>query len=240
MNGTLAEAQALAGAIAAQSSTLPPHVKAVICPPFLHVSSVVAAVAGSSIAVGAQDCSVEAKGAFTGDISVPMLIDAGCSYVIVGHSERRHGKGETDQVIRQKATAALNAGLKPIICVGEILAEREANQAESVVAKQLEGSLPADCSEIIVAYEPVWAIGTGKVASPKDVQNMHQSIQKAVSQLRPHALLTILYGGSVNAENAAELLAIPEVGGALVGGASLKAESFLAIARAVKGEALAA
>ena len=234
MNGTLAEAEMLAAGVAKGAENPALKAKLVVCPPSIHLSTVLNRVVGSPVAVGAQDCHWEDKGAFTGDISAAMIRDLGCTYVIVGHSERRHGKGETDAMIRDKAVAAQNNNIKPIICVGELLEERESGRAEAVVGEQLAGSIPESCSEIIIAYEPVWAIGTGKVASVDDVQTMHRFIRKKVGELRPDVPLAILYGGSVKPDNAEELMALPDVGGALVGGASLKAESFLAIAAGVK------
>jgi triosephosphate isomerase len=187
---------------------------------------------GGSVTLGAQNCHYEAKGAFTGEVSVPMLAELGCGFVIVGHSERRHTFGENDWLVQKKAQALQAAGLRPIICVGETLVEREKGKAEAVVATQLAGSLPESPQSLIVAYEPVWAIGTGKTASPQDAETMHAAIQAEVAKLRPGVPLVILYGGSANAGNAKDLLATPGVDGLLVGGASLKADEFLTIARA--------
>lgn len=233
MNGTLVEAhdRAVAIATAAQAEDL--AARLVLCPPFPHLPAAIKAVEDSPVTVGAQDCHWEPKGAFTGDVSVAMLAEIGCGFVIVGHSERRHGKGETDDTIRKKATAVQASGLRPIVCVGETLVERESARAEAVVGAQLAGSLPSGAASLIVAYEPVWAIGTGKVASLADVRAMHRFIQSEVAKLHPGVPLVILYGGSVSPDNAAEIMALDEVDGALVGGASLKAESFLAIARSV-------
>ena len=232
MNGNLAEAQSKAKAIAAGRVMT----KLVICPPFVHIPAVGAAVEGSMVALGAQDCHWEEKGAFTGDTSVGMLAELGCRFVIVGHSERRHGKGEDDSIVQKKATAAAAQGLTPIVCVGELLEQREAGQAEAVVKAQLAGSLPKDSRDYVVAYEPVWAIGTGRNASVADVVAMHAAIRAEVSRLYPEARLSILYGGSVKPANAKELLALKDVDGLLVGGASLIADDFLAIAKSYATE----
>ena len=230
MNGTramLAEARAIDRATARL-----PGVQVALAPPFTLVHAMREAV--ESIGVGGQDCHVEASGAFTGDISAPMLADAGADFTIVGHSERRAMHGESDAVVRAKAEAALAAGLSVILCVGETEAERDSGQAEAVVGAQLDGSLPrgAEAAQrLSVAYEPVWAIGTGRVPSVDDVSAMHRSIRAKLTAIygEAGAEVRILYGGSVKAENAAELLAADDVGGALVGGASLSAESFVAI-----------
>lgn len=186
------------------------------------------------IGVGGQDCHSEESGAYTGDISAPMLKDAGADFVIVGHSERRSLHGETDEMVRAKADAGLAAGLSVIVCVGETEAERDAGKAEAVVSGQVEASLPRSegaPEKLSVAYEPVWAIGTGRVPSVKDVGTMHRAIRAKLLELYGEAgrEVRILYGGSVKADNAVELLDADEVGGALVGGASLTAESFIAI-----------
>ena len=204
-----------------------------VCPPATQVAAVARLLAGSPVAVGGQDCHTATHGAHTGDISAPMLRDAGARYVILGHSERRQNHGETDSLVRAKTMAAVAAGLIPIVCVGESADERQAGWETAVVGKQLNGSLPDDFSGV-VAYEPVWAIGTGRTATEADVAAMHLFIRQTLVRrfgAGGEALL-ILYGGSVRAANAASLLAVPHVGGALVGGASLKAEDFLAIARA--------
>jgi len=186
------------------------------------------------IGVGGQDCHVKESGAYTGDISAPMLKDAGADFTIVGHSERRTLHGETDSIVRAKAESALSSGLSVIVCVGETEAERDAGSAEDVVGGQIEGSVPQTegaVEKLSVAYEPVWAIGTGRVPSNDDVAAMHKSIRAKLVAIygEAGAQVRILYGGSVKGDNAAELLAIPDVGGALVGGASLTAEAFLAI-----------
>ncbi len=215
-----------------------PGVRVGIAPPFTLVAAMAEALQAAQ--VGAQDCHAEASGAFTGDVSAPMLGDAGAQFVIVGHSERRALHGESDAVVRAKAEAALAAGLEVIVCVGETEAERDAGQAEAIVTAQLLGSLPQGdeaAARVTVAYEPVWAIGTGRVPSLDDVAAMHGAIRAQLGTIygAGGASVQILYGGSVNAKNAAELLAVNEVGGALVGGASLAAESFLAIVLAASG-----
>ncbi|MBS0482322.1 MAG: triose-phosphate isomerase [Proteobacteria bacterium] len=215
-------------------------VRVAVAPPFTLIAAM--AEDAHAIAVGGQDCHQQQSGAFTGDISAAMLKDAGATFVIVGHSERRAMHGETDAVVKAKAEAALEAGLEIIVCVGETEAQRDAGQAEAVVCAQLDGSLPVGegaAPRLTVAYEPVWAIGTGRVASPADVAAMHGAIRARLATLfgEEGAEISILYGGSVNAGNAAELLATDEVGGALVGGASLTAESFLAIVAAALPQA---
>lgn len=233
MNGTramLAEARAID-----RGAARVPGVEVALAPPFTLIQAMAEAV--ETAAVGAQDCHAKPSGAFTGDVAAAMLTDAGASFVIVGHSERRALHGENDAEIQAKAAAALEAGLGVIVCVGETEAQRDAGEAEAVVAAQLEGSLPRgnDAAErITVAYEPVWAIGTGRTASTSDVAAMHKAIRARLKVLygSAGAGMRILYGGSVNAGNAGDLLSVPEVGGALVGGASLAADSFLAIVAA--------
>ena len=237
MNGTraqLAEARAIG-----RGAGRYPGVEVALAPPFTLLAAMAEAAEG--IAVGGQDCHVNTAGAHTGDVSAAMLADAGAGFVIVGHSERRDAHREKDALVRAKATAGLEAGLGVIVCVGETLAEREAGNAIKVVTAQLAGSLPPGAEaagRISVAYEPVWAIGTGKVAAVTDVAAMHSAIRVQLQSIYGDAgsEMRILYGGSVNAGNAAELLATDEVGGALVGGASLTAESFLAIVAAAPGE----
>lgn len=205
-----------------------------ICPPATLIFPAAAAMIGSKVAIGAQDCHAEASGAHTGDISAEMLADSGASAIIVGHSERRADHHETDEVVRKKALAAWRAGLIAIVCVGETRAERDAGKALEVVGRQIDGSVPdgATANTLVVAYEPVWAIGTGLTPTPKDVEEVHTFIrQKLTDRLKGEgAAVRILYGGSVKPSNAAELMAVPNVNGALVGGASLKAADFLAIA----------
>ncbi len=204
-----------------------------VCPPATQIAAVARILAGSPVAVGGQDCHTETHGAHTGDISAPMLRDAGASFVILGHSERRQNHGESDPLVRAKTVAAIAAGLTPIACVGETDAERQAGRESAVVGGQLAGSLP-DGFAGVVAYEPVWAIGTGRTATEADVAAMHLFIRQELVRRFGAAgeTILILYGGSVRPANAASLLAVPHVGGALVGGASLKADDFLGIARA--------
>lgn len=233
MHGLSADAIELAKGVAAGATGLPCDL--LICPPALHVAAVAQAVAGSAVAVGGQDCHQAKQGAHTGDVAAPMLRDVGASWVILGHSERRQNHGETDELIREKTLAAVEAGLTPIVCVGETEEQRAGGRETEVVGWQLIGSLPKPFTGV-VAYEPVWAIGTGKTATEDDVATMHAFIrEELVRQFGDagHGIL-ILYGGSVRPANAASLLAVPHVGGALVGGASLKADDFLAIARAAK------
>ncbi|HEV2097699.1 MAG TPA: triose-phosphate isomerase [Stellaceae bacterium] len=232
MNGLRADGLALAGELAVRARAAkgggPLCCELLLCPPASLLSLVGEAIAGSGIALGGQDCHSAPKGAFTGDISAEMLADLGCTYVILGHSERRQGHGETDAEIRAKITAAARAGLNPILCVGETRAQREAGEAVAVVSAQLSGSIPEGFARnrLIVAYEPVWAIGTGLSATLDDIERMHAAIRAHVA---PDA--RILYGGSVNPGNAATILALADVDGALVGGASLDPDSCWAIAR---------
>jgi triosephosphate isomerase len=213
----------------------------VLCPPTLYVDAVGTALASaqSDVALGAQNMHDKASGAFTGEVAPPMLVDLGCRYVILGHSERRTLFGETDAAVNAKAKAALAAGLAPIVCVGETLEEREAGRTAAVVTAQVKGSLAglsaADLERTVVAYEPVWAIGTGKVATPQQAQEVHALIRSLLAELASPAVaakVRIQYGGSVKPDNAADLAAQPDIDGALVGGASLKADDFLGIAKA--------
>nr|WP_294553019.1 triose-phosphate isomerase [uncultured Rhodopila sp.] len=233
MNCLGAEAIALAEAIAAGSAGITAEL--LVCPTALHVAAVARALAGTPVAVGGQDCHQAAHGAHTGDIAAPMLRDAGAAWVILGHSERRQNHGETDELVREKTVAAVEAGLRPIVCVGETADQRSGGQETEVVGWQLAGSLPKPFGGVI-AYEPVWAIGTGKTATDQDVALMHAFIREELVRQFGDAgqTLRILYGGSVKASNAVSLLAVPDVGGALVGGASLNAEEFLTIARAAR------
>ncbi len=207
-----------------------------VCPPFTLLAQAAWKLKGSRIALGGQDCSPEPGGAFTGDISAAMLKDAGATYVIVGHSERRTHHHETNELVRAKAEAALKAGLIAIVCVGETRAEREAGQQAAVVIRQLRRSLPAGATSetVVIAYEPVWAIGTGLTPTPADVAVIHNGIRALLAEIGgPSAARTrLLYGGSVKPSNCSELLTLDNVDGALVGGASLKAADFLAIAAA--------
>lgn len=234
MNGLRADGAALAKALAAKmpgASSAP--CRMVLCPPATLIADVIAAVDGSGISVGGQDCHSEEKGAYTGNIAAVMLRDLGCGHVIVGHSERRRDFGETDAEVADKAAAAQAAGLVPIICVGETLEERDAGEAVAVVERQIGGAVPPAGGEVIVAYEPVWAIGTGRTPTMEDVAEIHAAARRTLSGLRGDGdQVPILYGGSAKAANAADLLAVPDVGGLLVGGASLDAEEFWAIANA--------
>ena len=228
MNGLRADGITLARAVAVQARQR--HAcELLLCPPATLLAAVGEALAGSDVKLGGQDCHAAAAGAFTGSISAEMLRDAGCSHAIVGHSERRHGLGESDADVRAKTEAAWRAGLVAIVCVGETRAEREAGRAVEIVAAQLAGSLPerAAADTLVIAYEPVWAIGTGLTPTTADIAEMHAAIRRHIP-----AGGRILYGGSVNPGNAGEILALAEVDGALVGGASLKAEDFWAIAQA--------
>jgi triosephosphate isomerase (TIM) len=227
MNGLRADGLALARGIAEQARQ--PHAcDLLVCPPATLIAAVGEALVGSGVALGGQDCHAEPKGAFTGGISAEMLKDAGCSHVIVGHSERRHACGESNAEVHVKTLAAWRAGIVAIVCVGETRLEREAGGALAVVAAQLAGSLPdgASADKLVVAYEPVWAIGTGLTPTTADIVEMHAAIRARIP-----AGTRILYGGSVNPKNAAEILAHREVDGALIGGASLKVEDFWAIAQ---------
>ncbi len=234
MHGLSADAVALARGVAAGATGL--ACELLVCPPFVHIAAVAQALAGSAVAVGGQDCHEAKQGAHTGDISGPMLRDAGASWVILGHSERRQNHGETDELVREKVLAAVEAGLTPIVCVGETEDQRSGGQETEVVGWQLAGSLPKPFTGV-VAYEPVWAIGTGDTATEQDVAMMHAFIREELVRQFGDAGqgIRILYGGSMRPANAASLLAVPHVGGGLIGGASLKAEDFLAIARAAQG-----
>lgn len=210
----------------------------VVCPPYTALAAVTEVLKGTSVGVGGQDLYWADSGAFTGEVSGPMLADLGCRWVIVGHSERRQYFGETDETVGKKLRAAQKAGLTPIVCVGERLDEREKNVTKDVVGRQIDGALgglsKAEISKLTVAYEPVWAIGTGKVATPEQAQEVHAFIRERLKGLSDEATareVRVLYGGSVTPENVRGLMDKPDVNGALVGGASLKAESFLKIAR---------
>ncbi|MEM7693623.1 MAG: triose-phosphate isomerase [Pseudomonadota bacterium] len=231
MNGDPAAMEEFSKMIAAPA---PEGVSLIVCPPAVLLMAFAQKAAGAALTVGAQDCHPAPKGAHTGDLSAEMLAACGATHIIVGHSERRTDHGETDALVAEKAVAAQRAGLTPIVCVGETEAERDAGNAISVVTTQLAGSLPETLSPetLVVAYEPVWAIGTGRVPSTDDVATMHAAIRIFLAERFPAAAVPILYGGSVKPSNAAELLSVPEVGGALVGGASLKADDFLGIAGA--------
>jgi triosephosphate isomerase len=237
MNGLKADLAIAAEVARGYDAGLKAAVDLAICPPATLLFTTSAALIGSRIATGGQDCSEQASGAFTGDLSAAMLADAGASFVILGHSERRTLHGETSATVKVKAEAALKALLVPIVCVGETKDEREAGKALAVVRKQLRGSVPAGATAatLVVAYEPVWAIGTGLTPTLADVAEMHAAIRAELGRIvgkGEAAGVRLLYGGSVKPSNAAELMNVPHVDGALVGGASLKAEDFLAIAKA--------
>nr|WP_256476148.1 triose-phosphate isomerase [Siccirubricoccus soli] len=236
MHGSLRECAALAGAVRQGAASAPPAADLLVCPPFPYLPLVAEALRGGGIAVGAQDCHAAPKGAHTGDVSAPMLKDVGATHVILGHSERRSDHGETDAAVRAKAEAALAAGLIPVICVGESEAQRLAGDAETVVSGQLEGSLPEGFAAAggVVAYEPVWAIGTGRTPTEAEIAAIHGAIRTGLTRRFGAAggTLRILYGGSVKPGNAKGILALANVDGALVGGASLVAADFLTIARA--------
>ena len=235
MNGLRADGTALAAAVAAKLKANPAKGReVVVCPPFTLLERVQSKLTGSGVGLGAQDCAAADSGAFTGDISPAMAKEAGATWVILGHSERRAGHKETDAEVRAKIEAAEAAGLTAIACVGETLTEREGGKALDIVARQLQGSLPDQRpARWVVAYEPIWAIGTGKTATSADIQAMHAHIRSCLE--RRHGRLdglSVLYGGSVKADNAKEILGVAGVDGALVGGASLKAEEFWAICTA--------
>ncbi|MCI0467220.1 MAG: triose-phosphate isomerase [Beijerinckiaceae bacterium] len=234
MNGkrdSLGEVTSICKAVAAGGAG---NAEILICPPATLLMAVAELCEGTPLSIGGQDCHAEASGAFTGDISAEMLKDAGASYVILGHSERRAGHQESNEVVRWKAEAALRAGLTPIICVGETISEREDGEAMAVVGAQLAGSVPQDLrrGRIVIAYEPIWAIGTGLTPSQKDVAEIHGFIREKVRGLVPGqgTAMRILYGGSVKPANAAKLLSAEDVDGALVGGASLSSAAFMEIA----------
>ncbi|MGV3726209.1 triose-phosphate isomerase [Hydrogenophaga sp.] len=233
MNGSLAANAALVKAMLDGLGGQPPKADMALCAPAPYLAQLSGLLGGGPIAWGAQDVSSHEHGAYTGEVSVSMLKDFACRYVIVGHSERRQYHGETDALVASKAQRALSAGVTPIVCVGETLAEREAGQTEAVVKRQLAAVIHtvAHCtSEIVVAYEPVWAIGTGKTATPEQAQQVHAVLRAQLAAATAHPeRVHILYGGSMNAANAASLLAQPDIDGGLIGGASLKAVDFLQI-----------
>jgi triosephosphate isomerase len=235
---TLAEAKALATAVRAQVGDTP-AAQVLLFPPYPFLAAVAEALAGSALQAGAQDLFAEDKGAFTGGVSAPMIASTGATAVLVGHSERRTVFGESDAVIAAKLRAALRGGLRPVLCVGESLAEREADQTIAVVDRQLTSALQglqaADVANLVLAYEPVWAIGTGRVATPEQAQDVHRAIRARLAALLGADFASrcpIQYGGSVKAATAAGLLAQPDIDGLLVGGASLQADEFAAIVRA--------
>jgi triosephosphate isomerase len=234
MNGlsaSLAEIKAMREAVDAGKAGA---AELAVCPPATLLAQAAWTLKGGKVSLGAQDCHAKDSGAFTGDIAAPMIKDAGAQYVIVGHSERRQYHGETDAAVKAKAEAGLKAGLVAIVCVGETRTEREAGKAIEVVSTQVRGSLPASGGPdtVVVAYEPIWAIGTGLTPTPADVAEVHAAIRRLLGEIygAAGAKVRILYGGSVKPANAKELLGLANVDGALVGGASLKAVDFLAIA----------
>ena len=233
LNGSLAFNAALVAELRVGLQAAAPACRVAVCVPAPYLAQVGGLLAGSPIDLGAQDVSSQASGAFTGEVSAAMLRDFGVRYAIVGHSERRQYHGESDAVVAEKVRQSLAGGVTPIVCVGETLAQREAGQTEGVVKRQLAAVIHANghcISEIVVAYEPVWAIGTGRTATPEQAQQVHALLRaqlKAATERAP--AMTILYGGSMNAANAANLLSQPDIDGGLIGGASLKAPDFLAI-----------
>ncbi|CAG2127781.1 triose-phosphate isomerase [Cupriavidus plantarum] len=238
MHGSLAANAALLDGIKAA----PARARLAVCAPFPYLAQCQATLAGTAIGWGAQDVSAEVRGAFTGEVAAPMLAEFGCAYVLVGHSERRSYHGETDATVATKALRALESGLTPVVCVGETLAQREAGETEAVVGRQLAAVVEAlsidQLGKIVLAYEPVWAIGTGKTATSEQAQAVHAYLRgqvasgSAAASADVAARMPILYGGSVKPDNAAELFSMSDIDGGLIGGASLKAEDFLAIGNA--------
>ena len=237
MNGSRERARALAAGVCEGARGLP-GVDVGVCPPFVHVADAGAAIAGAPVLLGGQDCASAGDGAYTGEVSAGMLADLECSFVLVGHSERRALYGEDDATVAGKAVLALAAGLSPVVCVGETLEEREAGRTEATVMRQLDAVIDRldrdTLARIAVAYEPVWAIGTGRTATPAQANEVHMVLRAQVAARDPEAAagLRILYGGSVKPDNAAALFAEPDVDGGLIGGASLDAGQFLDICRA--------
>lgn len=238
MNGAATETETLIKGLLA-ADTKESAAKMIVCPSYPFLGQAAQLLAGSHIALGAQDMSPHEKGAYTGEVSAEMLLTVGVRYVILGHSERRQHHAESDQLVNAKAKAALSAGLIPIICIGETLTEREAGRTEEIVGSQLAGSLEGltadQLKKSILAYEPVWAIGTGKTATPDMAQAVHLFLRAGLAQINEEAaaLIPILYGGSVKPDNAKDLLSQPDIDGALVGGAALKADDFCKIVNAV-------
>jgi triosephosphate isomerase (TIM) len=247
MNGNAAQTAALLGTLVTRlspnassgdSSKLNNSLQIAVCPAFPYLGLAASSLASSSIVWGAQNCAQTNAGAFTGEVSAAMLADLKCALVLLGHSERRALFGDTDAVVAQKISRVLEAGLKPIVCVGETLAERESGQFEAVIAKQVASALavlPKTANSFVIAYEPVWAIGTGKTASPEQAQEVHALIRKQLAAAGfPAQEIAILYGGSVKASNAATLFVQPDIDGGLIGGAALVAEEFVAICSALQ------
>ncbi len=235
MNGSLASNEALLRVLVPAFANIS-DADFVVCPPYPYLSQVQRLVQGSGVALGGQDLCQHGNGAYTGGVSAAMLRDCACTWVLVGHSERRTLFGETDALVAEKFAVAQQAGLKPVLCVGETLAEREAGATERVVARQLEAVVQlcgvAALRDAVLAYEPVWAIGTGKTATPEEAQAVHAFIRGRVADSAVADALRIVYGGSVKAANAAQLFAMPDIDGGLIGGAALVAEEFIAICRA--------
>jgi triosephosphate isomerase (TIM) len=243
MNKTLSEALALVRELKAVAAALPAErVEVAVAPPFVALHAVARELEGSGVKLAGQNCHWEASGAFTGEVSAPMLKDVGCAYVILGHSERRQYFGETDETVNKRIRAVLGAGLTPIVCVGETLSEREAGRTRDVVEGQVQGALKgysaAEVAHFVLAYEPVWAIGTGRTATSAQAQEVHRALREQLGRLfdaDTAQRVRIQYGGSVKPDNAAELLGQPDVDGALVGGASLKAGDFGGILKGASG-----
>jgi triosephosphate isomerase len=236
MNGSLAANRVLLAGIKGELGT--PACNVTVCVPAPYFAQCQAELAGTSIAWGGEDVSAHESGAYTGEVSTAMLLDFGCKYVIVGHSERRSFHGESDELVARKTVRAVRAGLTPIICVGESLAERESAQTDTVVGRQIDVVLAAmdagEVEKVVIAYEPVWAIGTGKTATPQMAQEVHAMLRLklALKNAAAAAKVQILYGGSMKPDNAKELMSMPDIDGGLIGGAALKAADFLAIIRA--------
>jgi triosephosphate isomerase len=238
MNGLLKEARDLAAGLRKELGPNAGGPEVLVCPPFLALAAVQEALQGSPIQIGAQDVHWEPKGAFTGELSIAMLKEVGCSAVILGHSERRHIMGETNEMVNRKLKACLAAGLLPIVCVGELVEERNMGVTREVVERQIskgyDGLSPEEVAKTVIAYEPVWAIGTGKTATPRQAEEVHHYLRKLITQKSGEAVgqgIRILYGGSVSPDNVKDLMAEEDIDGALVGGASLKVDSFLKIVR---------
>ena len=240
MNTTLQEGVKLATEVNDALKSRTPNCDVIICVPFTHLASVKAVIDDSKLGLGAENCADKAKGAFTGEVSGAMVASTGAKYVILGHSERRQYYHETSEILKEKVALAFENGLTPIFCIGEVLEERENGTYFDVVKKQVEDALfhlsADDFKKIILAYEPVWAIGTGKTPTPEDVEEVHAAVRKVLAKKLGKGVankMRILYGGSVKPSNAKEFLSLPDVDGALIGGASLKAQDFLAIAKSV-------
>lgn len=237
MNTVVEEGVELASKVVSMAAEVPSDVTLVVAPPFTHLVSVAQALKDSAVGLSAQNCADRSSGAFTGEVSARMLKSASCSFVILGHSERRQYYGETDQILSQKLALAMEEGLVPIFCVGETLSEREQGRHFEVVASQIRNVLfalePQDMAKVIIAYEPVWAIGTGKTASAEQAQEIHAHIRSVISEKYGELSqqISILYGGSCKPSNAKELFACKDIDGGLIGGAALKAEDFIAIAK---------